>query len=203
MSPEFLVTTIILTATPGTGAVFTAAAAISHGIRSGLAAAAGCTLGMIPHLALALTGAAALLAASAVAFESLRWIGVAYLLYMAWGTWRSTSLVAPQRDIAPSVRRTIATAILVNLPNPKLTLYFFVMIPMFVDPGAPGALPQMIRLGAAAMAITLAIFAAYALAASWLRRYVIGRPRVERWTGRVFALTFVLLAAFLALTPRS
>ncbi len=205
MTPEFWVASIVVTATPGTGALFTIAAGLNRGVRAGLVAALGCTLGIVPHLTLALTGAAAVLAASPVAFQTIKWLGVAYLVYMAWGTWRQTGVLAPEADQAapettPSVGRVIGSAVLVNLLNPKLTIFFFVFLPMFVKPTASGAVFRMIGLGLVFMAITLVIFAVYGACAAWLRRSVIGRPLVMQWVGRGFAVTFVALAAMLAFT---
>ncbi|TCP43856.1 threonine/homoserine/homoserine lactone efflux protein [Tamaricihabitans halophyticus] len=198
---EFWATSFVVTATPGTGALFTIVAGLGRGARTGLIAALGCTLGILPHLALALTGAAALLAASPVAFETIKWLGVAYLLYMAWGSWRQTGVLTLDADGAtPSNGRVIGGAVLVNLLNPKLTLFFFVFLPTFTDIATDGAVFRMAVLGAVFMAITLAIFAGYGLCAGWLRQYVIGRPAVLRWLGRGFAVAFVVLAAMLAVT---
>lgn len=205
MSLEFWVAAIVVTATPGTGALFTIAAALARGTRAGLVAAVGCTLGIVPHLALALTGAAALLAASPVAFAAITWLGVAYLLYMAWGTWRQTGVFAPASDSdasATSPWRVIGSAVLVNLLNPKLTIFFFVFLPMFVDPQADSAVLQMAELGLVFMGITLVVFGVYGACAAWLRRYVVGRPIVMTWLGRGFAVAFVVLAGTLALTAR-
>lgn len=176
MSVEFWVTSILVTASPGTGALFTIAAGLSRGARAGLVAALGCTLGIVPHLVLALTGAAAVLAASPVAFETVRWLGVAYLLYMAWGTWRHAGELADTDGSAAdrSSAGVVRQAVLVNLLNPKLTVFFFVFLPLFVDPAADGAVARMIGLGGAFMAITLVIFAGYGIGAAWLRRYVVG-----------------------------
>lgn len=205
MTLEFWVASIVVTATPGTGALFTIAAGLARGTRASLVAAVGCTLGIVPHMALALTGAAAVLAASPVAFETIKWLGVAYLVYMAWGMWRQTGVLAPQADevapgSSPSVGKVIGSAVLVNLLNPKLTIFFFVFLPMFVNTAADGAVLRMAGLGLVFMAITLVIFAAYGVCAAWLRRHVVGRPVVMKWLGRGFAVTFVLLAAMLAFT---
>ncbi len=205
MTLEFWVASIVVTATPGTGALFTIAAGLSRGARAGLIAALGCTLGIVPHLTLALTGAAAVLAVSPVAFEAIKWLGVAYLSYMAWGTWRQTGLLAPEADEqapgrSPSAGKVIGSAVLVNLLNPKLTIFFFVFLPMFVNPDADGAVFRMTGLGLVFMALTLVIFAGYGVCAAWLRRYVIGRPTVMRQLGRGFAMTFLGLAAMLATT---
>ena len=147
MNVEFWVTSIVVTATPGTGALFTIAAGLARGARWGVIAAAGCTLGIVPHLALALLEAAAVLAASPIAFEAIKWLGVAYLLYLAWGSWRQSGAFTPQPgDRAATVRRTIGSAALVNLLNPKLTLFFFVFLPLFVDPAGDGAVFDLARL---------------------------------------------------------
>ncbi len=205
MTLEFWAASIVMTATPGTGVLFTIAAGLARGTRASLVAAVGCTLGIVPHLVLALTGAAAVLAASPVAFGAIKWLGVAYLVYMAWGMWRQTGVLAPEMGEAatggsPSVGSVIGSAVLVNLLNPKLTIFFFVFLPMFVNPAADGAVLRMAGLGLVFMAITLVIFTVYGMCAAWLRRYVIGRPVVMRWLGRSFAVTSVLLAAMLAFT---
>lgn len=207
MSIEFWVAAIVVTATPGTGALFTIAAALAQGTRAGMVAALGCTWGIVPHMALALTGAAALLQTSPLAFEVVKWLGVAYLLYMAWGLWRQTGVLASATGTDSSVPvrsawRVIRSAVLVNLLNPKLTIFFFVFLPMFVDPTAAGAVLRMTGLGLIFMAITLVIFALYGACAAWLRRYVVGSPAVMRWLGRGFAATFVALSAMLAATSR-
>lgn len=205
MTWEFWLTSIVVTATPGTGALFTVAAGIARGARAGIIAAVGCTLGIVPHMVLALSGAAALMATSPVAFGIVKWLGVAYLLYLGWGTWRQSSVLSMPDDAhgdqaPPTALRTISSAVLVNLLNPKLTVFFFVFLPMFVAPDEPGAFLHMASLGAVFMAITLAIFAVYGLGAAWLRGYVLDKPVVMRWLNRGFAASFVALAALLAFT---
>ncbi|WP_130796245.1 LysE family translocator [Streptomyces otsuchiensis] len=207
MTVEFWVTSIVVTATPGTGALFTIAAGLGRGVRAGLVAAAGSTLGVVPHMALAVTGAAATLAASPVAFEAIKWLGVVYLVYMAWGSWRQTGVLAPLGEKeAPggdvSTARVVGGAVLVNLLNPKLTVFFFVFLPIFVDTSVDGAAIRMAGLGALFMVITLLIFAVYGACAAWMRRYVIGRPIVMRRIGRLFAASFLVLAVMLAFSRR-
>lgn len=207
MTWQFVLTSIVVTAAPGAGALFTVAAGLSRGARAGLIAAAGCTVGIVPHMMLALSGVAAVLAASPVAFGTVKWLGVGYLLYLAWGTWRHRGVLAPPVDDAneqsrPTVFRTIGSAVLVNLLNPKLTVFFFVFLPMFVDPDEPGALGHMTVLALVFMAITVAIFAVYGLCAAWLRRYVIGNPVVTGWIHRICAVSFVALAVVVAVSHR-
>jgi threonine/homoserine/homoserine lactone efflux protein len=200
VTTEFLLTSVILTLTPGPGVVFTLAASLSRGARAGVVAALACTLGIVPHMLLALTGAAAVLAASPAAFETVRWLGVAYLLYMAWGSWTRTGALTPSGGgVAPSYRATVTSALLVNLLNPKLTLFFFAFLPLFVDTGAPGAVWHMVLLSALFMAVTLVVFVGYGLCAALLSEHVVTRPVVMTVIGRVFAMSFVAMAAHLAL----
>ena len=149
MSPEFLLTTLILVVTPGTGVLFTMAAGLARGVRAGVLAAFACTLGTVPHIAAAITGLAALLHTSAVAFQVVKYLGVAYLLYMAWATFRDRgALTVDEEDAAPrSARQVIVSGVLVNILNPKLSIFFVAFLPQFVSPGSP-ALPQMLALSA-------------------------------------------------------
>ncbi len=203
MSITFLLTTLIVVATPGTGVIYTLAAGLSRGRRASVVAAFGCTLGIVPHLLAAATGLAALLQASALAFQILKYLGVGYLLYLAWITLRDTgALVVEAPGGTPSAVRVIASGILVNLLNPKLTIFFFAFLPQFVDPAAPGALPRMLGLGGFFMLATFVIFAVYGIFAASMRDRVTDRPRVMTWIRRAFASCFVLLGATLALAVR-
>ncbi|MFD9903698.1 LysE family translocator [Streptomyces sp. NPDC059063] len=196
---EFLLTSLVITATPGTGALYTIAAGLSRGARASLVAAFGCTLGIIPHMLAAITGLAALLNASAVAFQTLKYLGVAYLLYMAWNTLRDKSALTAERDSAPrSARDVIVNAVLVNLLNPKLTLFFFAFLPQFVHDDDPHALLRMTELSLYFMLLTFVVFAAYGKFAAAMRDHVITRPRVVAWLRRVFSGAFAALAAKLA-----
>ena len=199
MSTEFWVTTIIVTATPGTGVLFTLAAALAGGHRAGVVAAFGCTLGVLPHMAAAVTGLAAVMHTSAVAFSVLKYAGVAYLLYLAWSTLRETGALAVEERRDPrSDLRTIGSAVAVNLLNPKLTIFFLAFLPQFVAVGEAHVTTRMLELGAVFMAVTLAIFVVYGLLAASVRDHVTGRPRVMAWMRRTFAASFVVLGARLA-----
>jgi threonine/homoserine/homoserine lactone efflux protein len=202
MSLGFWLTSLVITATPGTGVLYTVAAGIARGRKASVAAAVGCALGIVPHLAAAIFGAAALLRASGVAFDVLKYAGVAYLLYMAWRTLRETGELAVAETAPRSPLRIISSAVLVNLLNPKLTLFFFAFLPQFVDPRRSGATWQMLELGGLFMGMTLAIFVAYGLLAAAVRDRVLSRPRFTRWLRRVFAGSFAALGAKLVLTDR-
>jgi threonine/homoserine/homoserine lactone efflux protein len=201
MSVEFLLTSLVVVATPGIGVVYTLAAGLTRGARASIVAAAGCTLGIVPHMAAAITGLAALLHTSAVAFGVLKYLGVAYLLYLAWSTFRDKGSLAVEEEVAPSsARKVIVTAVLINLLNPKLTIFFFAFLPQFVGTDDPQGVLHMLALSSVFMLITFAIFAVYGVFASAVRNQVISRPRVMAWMRRVFAGSFVALGAKLALT---
>jgi threonine/homoserine/homoserine lactone efflux protein len=189
-------------ATPGTGVVYTLSAGLARGARASLVAAVGCTLGIVPHMAAAITGLAALLHTSAVAFGVLKYLGVAYLLYLAWSTLREkgTLAVEVEEDGPGSARKTITIAVLINILNPKLTIFFFAFLPQFVDAGGAQAVLHMLGLSAVFMLITLVVFAIYGAFAAAVRNQVISRPRVLAWMRRVFAGSFVALSAKLAFT---
>lgn len=203
MTLAFLLTSLVIVATPGTGALYTIATGLAHGTRASVVAAIGCTIGIVPAMLAAVTGLAAILHSSAIAFQTVKWLGVAYLLYLAWITWRDkTELVA---DASPSERpgawRITGTAVAVNVLNPKLTIFFFAFLPQFVDPARP-AVVQMLYLSAVFMAMTLAVFALYGAFAAGVRTHVISRPRVVTWMRRTFAATYLALAARMAVTSR-
>lgn len=203
MSTAFLITSLVIVATPGTGVIYTLTAAISRGARAGVVAAVAGVLGIVPHLLAAITGAAALLRAGGLAFEALRVGGAAYLLYMAWATWRDRSelRVEPQEG-GRSTMSVLRTGVLINLLNPKLTLFFFAFLPQFVPPGAPDATVRMLGLSAVFMAMTFAVFVLYGLMAAAARRRILERPAVVRWMRRCFAAAFAGLGARLAVATR-
>ena len=206
MSVAFWITSLVVVATPGTGALFTIAAGIARGRRASVVAALGCTLGTIPHLVAAITGAAALLHASGLAFQALKVAGVAYLLWMAWTTWRDRGSLAITSDAAHaaprSAARVIRSAVLVNLLNPKLTIFFFAFLPQFVPAGSPDALAHLLGLSAVFMAMTFVVFALYGVFAAGVRTHLLQRPRVVARVRKAFALSFVALGARLATTER-
>lgn len=204
MTLAFLLTTLVVVATPGTGAVYTIGAGLARGWRASLIAAFGCTLGCVPHMVAAITGLAALLHASALAFEVVKWLGVAYLLFLAWQTIRDRSAIEVDGARTPvSFWRVTGTAVLINLLNPKLTIFFFAFLPQFVPASASNASLTMVWLSLVFMVVTFVVFAVYGVFAATMRRQVIGRPRVVAWMRRTFAATYVLLAGRLALEARA
>ena len=203
MSIEFLITTLIVVVSPGTGALYTIAAGLSRGGKASLWAGFGCTLGIVPHMLAAITGLAAILHTSALAFEIIKYLGVAYLLYMAWVTLRETGALSVEKDVAAkSAGKVIVESVLINILNSKLSIFFFAFLPQFVRAGAPDALPQMLELSAVFMLVTFVVFAIYGVFAAAVRDHVTSRPRVLTWLRRSFAAAFVALGTKLAFTDR-
>ncbi|MFC0199014.1 LysE family translocator [Paracoccus rhizosphaerae] len=203
MTPEFLLTTLLIVASPGTGAIYTIAAGLTAGPRASLVAALGCTLGIIPHMLAAISGLAALMTTNPAAFEIVRYLGMAYLLFMAWSMFRARgALPFDGRATGAGIGKVIMTSILINLLNPKLSLFFLAFLPQFVSPNEPRGLTRMITLSLVFMALTFIVFAAYGAGAAFMRRHVLSSLPVQIWMRRGFALAFAGLAVQLALTLR-
>lgn len=203
MNIEFMITSLIVVASPGTGALVTLSAGLSQGARTALVAALGCTLGIIPHMLLAITGLATVLHASPWIFELIKYGGVLYLLRMGWLVLKDNSLLpvegGQRRQPALVV---IRHAVLVNLLNPKLTIFFFAFLPQFVAQDDAAPMRSMVFLSLAFMAMTLAVFCVYGCFAAAVRDRVLASQAVMRWLRRSFAVAFVALGAKLALATR-
>jgi threonine/homoserine/homoserine lactone efflux protein len=209
MSLEFLITSLIVIVSPGTGVLYTLAAGLSRGARASVVAAFGCTLGIVPHMAAAVLGLAALLHTSALAFATLKWLGVAYLLYMAWSALREKGALRVEAGAGPGkglgARSALAVTIegiLINILNPKLSIFFFAFLPQFTKGDEAHPLAHMLMLSAVFMVLTFVVFVGYGLFAAKVREHVISRPRVLTWMRRTFAAAFVALGARLAFAER-
>ena len=202
-SPEFLLTSLIVVLIPGTGVIYTVSAGLFQGWRAALAAALGCTLGIIPPMLASIFGLAALLHASAMAFQLLKYAGAAYLLYLAWGMWRETGALNFSNGEKPaSSGRIVLRGILINILNPKLSLFFFAFLPQFITPAAGRPLPQLLILSGLFMLMTLVIFCLYGLFAHRVRRILLNSTSLQRRLQRSFAAFFALLGLRLALADR-
>jgi threonine/homoserine/homoserine lactone efflux protein len=203
MTWSFLLTSLIVVASPGTGVLYTLAVALAQGSRASVAAAFGCTLGILPQMVGAMLGLAAILHTSALAFAALKWCGVAYLLYMAWQALRETGALALHAEPSQkSERRVIVTAILINILNPKLSIFFYAFLPQFIATDEPHPIARLLELSGAFMLMTFVVFAIYGLFAAAVRDRVISRPKVLAWLRRSFAAGFAALGARLALSER-
>ena len=202
-SLEFLITSFIVVLIPGTGVIYTVSTGLVHGQKASLFAALGCTAGIVPHLLATVLGLAAVMHTSALAFQILKYAGVIYLFYIAVATWRDTSAFAINSTAsASSALGLVAKAFLLNIFNPKLTIFFLAFLPQFVQPGTPEPLFQLIVLSATFMAMTFGVFVLYGLLAHVFRTAVIESPRVQAWLRRGFAATFAGLGVNLALTEK-
>ena len=203
MSLEFLITSFIVVASPGTGVLYTLAAGLTRGSRASVVAAFGCTLGIVPHMAAAILGLAALLHTSALAFETFKYLGVAYLLYMAWNTLRERGALSINKETgARTAMQVTVEAVLINILNPKLSIFFLAFLPQFVSTDEAQPLPHMLALSGVFMLMTFVVFAIYGLFSASVRDHVISRPRIMSWMRRTFAGAFALLGAKLAFTDR-
>ena len=205
MTWDVWITSLIVIVSPGTGVLYTLATGLARGSRASVVAAFGCTLGIVPHMAAAIMGVAALLHASAVAFQTLKYAGVAYLLYMAWSALREHGALRIDPDQAPTARsagRVIVHAVLINILNPKLSIFFFAFLPQFVSADEAQPLALMLLLSGTFMLLTFVVFVGYGLFAASIRSHVISRPRVLTWMRRAFAGAFAALGAKLAFAER-
>lgn len=203
MSIEFLITSLIVVLIPGTGVVYTVSTGLVQGRRASMFAALGCTAGIIPHLLATALGLAAVMHTSALAFQALKFAGVAYLFYIAYATWRDKSAFAVDEKLSASTASALVVkAFLLNILNPKLTIFFLAFLPQFVHPDTTEPLMQLVLLGAVFMAMTFVVFAIYGLLAHVFRTTVIESQRVQSWLRRGFAATFAGLGANLALSER-
>ena len=195
VSIEFLVTSLVVVLIPGTGVIYTVSAGLVQGRRASIYAALGCTAGIVPHLLATVLGLAAVMHASALAFELLKYAGVAYLFYVAYATWRDKSAFA----VDGSTSRASAGRLVVN---PKLTIFFLAFLPQFVDPAQGQPMAQLLLLSAVFMAMTFAVFVVYGLVAHAFRRRVIESASVQRWLRYSFATAFAGLGARLAFSEK-
>ena len=203
MSLSFLLTSLIVIASPGTGVLYTVAVALTKGSRASIAAAFGCTLGIVPHMSGAMLGLAAVMHTSALAFAVLKWCGVVYLLVMAWQALREKGALAVDARVeGRSAGRVIVTGFLINILNPKLSIFFLAFLPQFMAADESRPLLRMLALSTAFMAMTFAVFVVYGLFAASVRDRIVTRPKVMTWLRRAFAGGFAALGARLAFAER-
>ena len=200
---EFLLTSLIVVLVPGTGVIYTVSTGLFLGWRSSIAAAFGCTAGIIPHLSASILGLSAILHMSAVAFQCVKFAGAFYLLYLAWSMWRETGTI---KFNSPSSKNGIGQialrGFLLNILNPKLSIFFLAFLPLFVSPGTSSPMFEMFILSVVFMAMTLFIFILYGVAADGVSRHVINSPKLILWLQRSFAATFAALGVKLAMTDQ-
>ena len=203
LTMEFLITSLIVVLLPGTGVIYTVSTGLLLGWRASSAAALGCTFGIIPHLIASILGLAAILHMSALAFQTLKFVGVAYLLYLAWSMWRETGSISFDASHKENMhnkrlRQIIMRGFLINILNPKLSIFFLAFLPQFVPADSSAPLLQMLLLSAVFMAMTLAVFLLYGACAHSVRSYVASSPKCLQRIQRSFAVAFAALGVKLA-----
>ncbi len=203
LSTEFLITSLVVVLLPGTGVIYTISSGLFMGLRASIAAACGCTLGIVPHLLASILGLSAILHMSALAFQLIKYAGTAYLLYLAWSMWRETgSLKFDEQDQKNSMLQIALKGFLINILNPKLSIFFLAFLPLFVSPDASSPMLQMFLLSAVFMMMTLCIFILYGASAHSVRMHVVNSPKVILWLQRTFAAVFAALGAKLAMSDQ-
>lgn len=202
MTVEFLITSLIVVLLPGTGVIYTLSIGLSRGVVASLFAAAGCTAGIVPHLAASVFGIATILHTSALAFQLFKLLGVLYLAYLAWAMWRESGSVQFGASQQRNLRQIALRAFLINILNPKLSIFFMAFLPQFVSAGESGAIAQMLLLSAVFMAMTFVVFVGYGMLANQVRRLVVDSPSVIHRAQKTFAAMFVALGLKLAFTDR-
>lgn len=206
---EYLITATLVVLAPGTGVIYTVSTGVFRGGVPSIAAAFGCTMGIVPHLAASLLGLAALLHASALAFQVVKILGILYLLYLAWGMLRDggrmeldDSARKSGRGIWRDLGGIALRGSLINVLNPKLSIFFLAFIPQFVPAATPGSLPHILALAAVFMTLTFIVFIGYGLLANAVRHRILASESVTKWLKRGFAAAFAGFAARLALAER-
>ena len=199
ISLQFLMTAIVVCLAPGTGVIYTLALGLGQGRRAAVVAAFGCTIGIVPHLIAATLGLAALLHTSAILFQIVKFAGVVYLLYLAWQALKSDGALAVRADADPQPAFKIARrGALINILNPKLSIFFLALLPPFLSGNPASATSEMLILGGVFMALTFMIFVLYGIFAARARDRLIGNATVMRWLNRTFAAVFAGLGLRLA-----
>jgi len=200
ISLEFLITTLIVVVMPGTGVVYTVATGLGRGRLASLAAASGCTAATVLHLGAALLGLAAILHASAVLFLLIKYAGAAYLVYLAIQTLRDRGPVRFEAaQEARSLGQTAWTGFVINILNPKISIFFLAFLPQFISAEAGNVLGEILLLGGIFVGLTFVVFVGYGQIAGVVRDRVLASRTAMDWIRRLTAGAFAAMGARLAL----
>lgn len=188
---------------PGPDNIFVLMQSAMHGRVQGLWVTLGLASGLVVHTTAVAFGVAVLIETSQTAFAVLKYAGVGYLLYLAWGAARSSGAALEDKGTESlSAKRLYLRGFIMNVVNPKVTIFFLAFLTQFVDPAVGPVVPQFYQLGALMMAVTIVTFGTVALAAGALGEWLRQSPRAMMWLDRVAAGVFVGLAVKLALTEK-
>jgi threonine/homoserine/homoserine lactone efflux protein len=203
ITPEFLLASLVVVLIPGTGVLYTITTGLTLKWRASLAAAIGCTLGIVPHILASILGVSALLNMSAQVFSLLKWAGSIYLLYLAWNMWREAgTLEVHTKSTEPGISKIIIKAVAINLLNPKLTIFFFAFLPLFIASNSSSPTMQMVILSAVFMGITFIVFALYGILASGISAYLANSSKAVKRVQQTFAVVLAGFAIQLGLSER-
>ena len=200
----FLLAVLVLELTPGPNMAYLATLALSRGRSAGLIATAGIAFGLAVHATVAGLGAGVLIQQYPLLYDVLRWIGVCYLLYLAWDGWRSEKEISPERaDLVIMAGPLLLRGFLSNVFNPKSVLFFVSVLPTFVGtgPGAPSLPTQMAVFGALYVGIATAVHGTIVVLAAQLRPWLVAGPR-QQTMRRALSVVLALVAIWLAWTTR-
>jgi len=200
----FIVAAVLISLSPGAGAISCMASGMRYGYRRSLPNIAGMQLGVALQLLVVGIGLGALLAASTLAFNLVKAFGVVYLCYLGWQQFRAEPRplqLADAQAAAGTPRALLVQGFLVNASNPKATIFLLAVLPQFIDPHAP-PLPQYLVCMATLTVVDIIVMSGYALFAARVLR-LLREPRQLRWMNRGFGGMFVLAAGFLALFRRA
>ena len=199
----FLLASLVVVLMPGTGVIYTVTTGLTRKWKASIIAAVGCTLGIVPHILASILGLSALLNMSAQVFSVLKYAGALYLLYLAWNMWREAGKLEIKKETAETgAARTITKAIAINLLNPKLTIFFFAFLPLFIPENSSSPTLEMIMLSAVFMGITFLVFALYGILASGVSAYLLNSPKTVKRVQQTFALALAGFAVKLALSEK-
>ena len=201
LSAEFILTSLVVVLVPGTGVIYTVSTGLFRGWRASIAAAAGCTAGIVPHMLASILGLSAILHMSALVFQAVKMAGAVYLLYLAWGMWHDSGVLRfDAGNTRKGAGRIMIRGFLINILNPKLSIFFLSFLPLFVPPGVTAPLTHMLLLSGVFMAMTLGIFIVYGICAGGVRGYMANSPGIILKLQRSFALVFAVLGTKMVFT---
>ncbi|MDT5390260.1 MAG: homoserine/homoserine lactone efflux protein [Mycobacterium sp.] len=200
----FIGAAVLIAVSPGAGAIQSMATGLTYGVRRGYWSILGLELGLMLQLTLVALGLGAIVTGSIVAFNVVKWVGVAYLLYLAVRQWRTaTRDLREQLDTSADRGRTalVVRGFLVNATNPKGLVFFLAVVPQFVVPTAP-LLPQYLAIGATMVAVDFVVMGLYTGLAVRLLRWM-HTPRQQTVVNRTFSGLFATAAVVLSLVRRA
>jgi threonine/homoserine/homoserine lactone efflux protein len=199
----FFAASVLLALAPGPDNIFVLTQSALHGKLAGLLVTLGLCTGLIVHTTAVAFGVAVIFQASALAFTALKLCGAGYLLYLAWGAWRATATkINASSGVGLSRGKLYRRGIIMNVTNPKVSIFFLAFLPQFADPARGSLTLQMVLLGGIFILATILIFGAIALLAGTLGSWLTRSDKAQITMNRVASLVFVGLALKLATTQR-